>query len=71
MTPESYRRMALERAHYAVVTVPQLSAPGGLLGALNRLRGSGPPKLEPLDWLEQSGFRTFATGNGFVVYRRD
>jgi hypothetical protein len=71
LTPESYRRMALERARYAVVTLPQPSASGRLLGAFNRLRGSVPPRSESRGWLEESGFRMFATEKGFVVYRRN
>jgi 4-amino-4-deoxy-L-arabinose transferase-like glycosyltransferase len=71
ITPEPYRRMALERARYAVVTLPQSSAPGGLLGALNRFRGSSLPQPESLVWLEERGFRVFATEKGFVVYRRN
>ena len=71
ITPEPYRRMAMERARYAVVTVPQSSAPGGLLGALNRFRGSSLPQPESLVWLEERGFRVFATEEGFVVYRRN
>ncbi len=70
MTPKPYQRMALERARYAIVTVPQPSATGGLLGSLNRFRGSRVPEPESLNWLEASGFRIFATGKGFVVYRR-
>jgi 4-amino-4-deoxy-L-arabinose transferase-like glycosyltransferase len=71
LIPESYRRIALERARYAVVTLPQPSAPGRLLGALNQFRGSVPPQSESLGWLEESGFRMFAMEKGFVVYRRN
>jgi 4-amino-4-deoxy-L-arabinose transferase-like glycosyltransferase len=70
MTPKLYRDMALERARYAIVTIPQASSPGGLLGALNRFRGSSPPRPEPLNWLEERGFQTFAIEKGFVVYRK-
>jgi 4-amino-4-deoxy-L-arabinose transferase-like glycosyltransferase len=71
ITPEPYRRMALERARYAVVTLPQTSTPSGLLGAINRFRGSSLPQPESLVWLEESGFQMFVTESGFVVYRRN
>ena len=38
-TPERYRKLALERSRYAVVTLPQ-PPPQGLLGRLYRFRGA-------------------------------
>lgn len=70
-TPETHRRMALERASYAVVTLPLPPVAGGLLGALNRFRGNDLHQPEPVDWLEKNGFRMLATERGFAVYRRD
>jgi 4-amino-4-deoxy-L-arabinose transferase-like glycosyltransferase len=68
-TPESYRKAALERASYAVVTLPA-PAPGGVLGLVNRFRhfANSP---ESTDWLETSGFRIFVRQNDFVVYARN
>jgi hypothetical protein len=67
-TPEAYRKAALERASYAVVTVPGPAA-SGLLGILNRFRRFD-RSPEPTDWLETNGFRTVAIKSGFVIYRR-
>ena len=68
-TPESYRKAALERASYAVVTLPA-PAPGGVLGLVNRFRhfANSP---ESTDWLETSGFRIFVRQNDFLVYARN
>ncbi len=68
-TPEAYRRAALERAKYAVVT-PPAPAVGGVLALVNRLRHSS-HSPEPTDWLETSGFHMFVTEKGFVVYRKN
>ena len=70
MTPERNRRIALERSKYAVVTLPQPPA-GGLLGALNRFRGTHLFKPEAMDWLENSGFKVVVKEDRFVIYRRD
>lgn len=67
-TPESYQAAALERAKYAVVTLPQ-PPPSGLLGTINRFRHFERPP-EPTDWLETSGFRFLIQSNGFAVYVR-
>lgn len=68
-TAEKYRELALERASYAVVTLPQPPATG-LLGAINRWRGAYGRQPEPMDWLENDGFRISAKENGFLVYAR-
>jgi hypothetical protein len=69
-TAERYRRMALERSRYAIVTLPQ-PPPRGLLGALNRFRGSHLIQPEATDWLEKGGFRIVRKEEWFEVYRRD
>ncbi len=68
-TPELYRKAALERANYAVVTVPQ-PPPPGLLAMLNRFRHFE-RSPESTDWLETSGFRIFVRQNDFLVYARN
>jgi len=68
-TPESYRKAALERASYAVVTLPA-SAAGGVLGLVNRFRHFANPP-ESTDWLETSGFRILVRQNDFLVYARN
>jgi len=68
-TPESYRKAALERANYAVVTLPK-PPPSGLLAMLNRFRHSDRPP-ESMDWLETSGFRILTRQTDFLVYVRD
>ncbi len=68
-TPESLKKIALERALCAVVTLPPPPATG-LAGRLQRLRGSGPPQLAPLDWLAEAGFVKTTGGEGFAVYER-
>jgi 4-amino-4-deoxy-L-arabinose transferase-like glycosyltransferase len=67
-TPQLDQAAALERAKYAVVTLPQPS-PSGLLGRINRFRHFERPP-EPTDWLEASGFRFLIQSNGFAVYVR-
>lgn len=71
LMPERYRRAALERARYAVVTLPEPSKPGRWMATLNRFRGSEPPKPESLEWLETAGFHPLTTEKGFVVYQRN
>src|ERR1043166_2717525 len=68
-TPELYRTAALERAAYAVVTLPQ-PVTSGLLGIVNRFRHFD-RSPEPMDWLETSGFQIFARQEHFLVYSRD
>jgi hypothetical protein len=68
-TPEPYRKAALERANYAVVTLPQPAA-SGLLGIVNRFRHFNRPP-EPTDWLESSGFQIFVKQIDFLVYARN
>ncbi|HEV2045219.1 MAG TPA: glycosyltransferase family 39 protein [Chthoniobacterales bacterium] len=68
-TPELYRKAALERARYAVVTLPQPAA-SRLLGILNRFRHLD-RSPEPTDWLETSGFRILVRQNDFLVYARN
>lgn len=67
-TPEIYRKAALERANYVIVTQPQLP-PTGLLGNLNRFRHFDRPP-EEIDWLENAGFDLLTRQNGFAVYAR-
>jgi len=69
MTAQKYRKLALERAAYAVVTLPQPPATG-LLGAINRWRGAYGRQPERMDWLENYGFQVSARENGFLVYAR-
>lgn len=68
-TPEAYRKAALERARYAVVTLPQ-PPPGGIVGAINRFRGTQQFQLQPTDWLGTNGFEVLAKKQTFTVYRR-
>lgn len=68
-TPEPQRQAAIERARYAVVTMPPPAATG-LAASLQRLRGSGPPVLASLDWLTKAGFSKLDEGEGFTIYVR-
>jgi 4-amino-4-deoxy-L-arabinose transferase-like glycosyltransferase len=70
-TPETYRRMALERASYAMVTLPSPPASGELVRLWRRFRGSDLRHPEPTDWLEKSGFQVLATEKGFTAYRKN
>lgn len=67
-TPEIYRKAALERSTYAVVTLPQ-PQPAGLLGLLNRFRHFDRAPAQT-NWLESAGFVWLTTENGFTVYTR-
>ncbi|MEP6685751.1 MAG: glycosyltransferase family 39 protein [Verrucomicrobiota bacterium] len=69
-TSPEYRRMALERASYAVVTLPPAPTTG-LIGALKRFRGNDRYQPETMDWLDKNGFRILASEKGFAVYRRN
>jgi len=68
-TPESYRKAALERANYAVVTLPR-PPPSGLLGIINRFRHFDRPP-DSMEWLESSGFQILEKQSNFVVYARN
>jgi hypothetical protein len=67
---DPYRRDALERARYAVVTLPA-PPPQGMLAALYRFREVDRIQPEPADWLEKNGFRIVALEDSFAVYRRN
>jgi hypothetical protein len=67
-TPETYRQAALERANFAVITLPQ-PLPTGLLGIVNRFRRFNRAP-EPTDWLEAAGFRLLEAHPSFSVYAR-
>ncbi len=69
ITPEPYLRAALERARYAVVTLPPPPV-GGFMGKVNRFRGVAALQEEPRDWLETAGFHALAREDGFTVYQR-
>lgn len=69
LTPEPYLRAGLERARYAVVTLPPPPV-GGLMGRLNRFRGVTGIQSESSDWLEAAGFRALASESGFAVYEK-
>jgi Dolichyl-phosphate-mannose-protein mannosyltransferase len=68
--PETIAQPALERARYAVVTVPQ-SAPANSLAILNRFREVRAPQLESPEWLEQNGFRPVEKHIGFEVFKKN
>lgn len=67
-TPEPYREAAMDRAEYAVVTLPR-PAPGGLLGFVNRFRHFE-RQPESLNWLEARGFQIRQKSEAFAVYAR-
>jgi hypothetical protein len=69
LTPEPYMRAALERASYAVVTLPPPPA-GGFMQKMNRFRGVTGLQQESSDWLAEVGFRQFAIEDGFAVYKK-
>ncbi len=69
LTPEPHRRAALERARYAVVTLPA-PLPGGLAGKLSQLRGISAPEAQPLDWLAAGDFELLTQEAGFAIYQR-
>lgn len=66
--PEPYRSAALERARYAVVTVPLPES--RIITAIRKLRGTPTPPRESTDWLQEHGFAPIAEGAGFVAFRR-
>ena len=69
-TPEDQRREGLERARYAVITLPP-QLPTGLKGKWLRFRGGGVLKMQEPDWLEPEGFsQCFSTGEFTVLKRR-
>ena len=69
LTPETYVRAALERASYAVVTLPP-PPDEGLMSKVNRLRGVALMQDESPDWLEAADFHRFASEDGFAVYKK-
>jgi hypothetical protein len=69
-TPEPYRKLALERSRYAVVTLPQ-PPPQGLLGWLYRFRGADRRQPESTDWIEASGYRPIKQQDRYAVYKRE
>ena len=69
LTPEPYLRAGLERASYAVVTLPPVPIVG-LMAKVNHFRGSTGLQQESLDWLEGAGFRLLASEDGFAVFKR-
>lgn len=66
--PAAIRDDSLERARYAVVTLPQ--AEGKMTTAIRNLRGMPNPSRPAVDWLVARGFVPFAEDAGFVVLRR-
>jgi len=69
-TPDTYRRLALERARYAIVTMPPPTEPDTWYDVFNRFRGASAPQPESLDWLESAGFRKREAADGFVIFGR-
>ena len=69
LTGNHLRAAALERASYAVMTLPT-PLPGGVAGKLNQLRGISAPQLQPLDWVEAGNFEPFTQEDGFATYKR-
>jgi len=69
LTPEPHRLAALERARYAVITLPA-PLPGGLVGKLSKFRGISAPQTQPLDWLAAGNFEPLTEEAGFAIYRR-
>jgi hypothetical protein len=68
-TPDQYRQTALQRASYAIVTLPQAPA-GGILGAVNRFRHAYDRQPKSVDWLDSAGFEKIAMEESFVAYRK-
>jgi hypothetical protein len=68
-TPDQYRQAALQRASYAIVTLPQAPA-GGILGAVNRFRHAYDRQPGSVEWLESADFEKVATEESFVAYRK-
>jgi hypothetical protein len=69
-TPESIRRAALERASYAVVTMPPPPSKG-IVEFVNRFRGVTGWKPEDMSWLEHNGFRCVANQAEFIAFKRE
>jgi Dolichyl-phosphate-mannose-protein mannosyltransferase len=68
--PEVQGRMVLERAHYAVVSLPQPPATDSL-ALINRFRAVSSPQMESTDWLAQAGFQPLMKQTGFEVFRKN
>lgn len=68
-TPQQYRRVALDRALFAVVTTPP-PPPAGVMASIGRLRGTKLPQTKSIDWLGSNGFTEFTAQGGFVIYKR-
>jgi len=68
-TPQPYRDAALERARYAIVTIPH-PAQSGILATINHFRGVSDRQPESTAWLEQSGFKELARQDDFVAFKR-
>jgi 4-amino-4-deoxy-L-arabinose transferase-like glycosyltransferase len=66
--PEPYRKAAVERAKYAVVTLPS-PASSRIIGLINRFRHFDRP-ADASDWLNSSGFQVFVRENDFIIYAR-
>ena len=68
-TPERYIHAGLDRARYAVATLPPPPVEG-LLGRLNDFRGVRGLQEEKADWLETAGFEPFLQAKGFIVHKK-
>ncbi len=67
---ERIKRAALERATWAMVTLPDGGRePAGALKFVNRIRAA-PREPESVDWLQESGFMPFAQEPEFRAYKR-
>ena len=69
-TSDNYRRLALERASYAVVTLSSSPRSTGLLKVWRQFRGTNLFQPDAMGWLEENGFQMLTAENGFAVYRR-
>ena len=69
-TSEPLRQTALNRARYALVTLPT-APPQGLLGLFRRFRGDTARPVDSLAWLGTNGFRLdFVKTTSFALYRK-
>ncbi|MFT3783137.1 MAG: glycosyltransferase family 39 protein [Nibricoccus sp.] len=70
-TSEHLKSLALERAHYAVVTFPPAAPDSWFWRVFQRFRGTPLVTTDSLEWLSHAGFRPSYTGSNFAVYKRE
>jgi hypothetical protein len=69
-TPQRDRNAALERAAYAIVTMPH-PVQSHILAIINRLRGVSDLHPESVEWLERSGFKELVRQDDLVAFKRE